>query len=264
MQGKSSETKREGVSVIVPVFNKLEVTQKCIDHLRAHNAGDAFELIIIDNGSTDNTQDVLSKKSDIVYIRNEENLGLSKAYNRAGKAAHYDTFFFMHNDVFINEKDWIAKIRGFILSHPEAGVVGLYGAKTLRKDGGFRGKTIVHSLREQPSIKRPFERVAVIDGMFMALRASVFKEIGGFNEAFPIHFYDKDISLRARKQGFVNYVLNVPCEHQCASTRSQIKNDTQIRDEAERKFVEMWAEALPASEETVLERIAHIWKRSAS
>lgn len=263
--GKSTDKARaEGVSIIIPVFNKLETTLKCVEHLRKQNKGSAFELIIVDNASTDNTPDVLSHNNDLVYIRNEENLGLSKPYNSAVRSAGFDILFFMHNDVFIYEDNWIAKIRDFILGKPDVGVVGLYGAKTLRENGAFRGKTIVHALRHNPSIGRPYERVAVVDGLFLALRRSTFRETGGFNEDFPVHFYDKDISLRARKCGYVNYVLNISCEHHSASTRRQIRNDSQIRNRAEKGFIELWKEELPASEESWLDKITCLWKRSVS
>jgi len=67
----------EGVSIIIPVFNKLEITRKCIDHIREFNKNYAFEIIIADNGSTDEIPDVLSNDKDIIYIRNQENLGIA-------------------------------------------------------------------------------------------------------------------------------------------------------------------------------------------
>ena len=250
----------EGVSIIIPVFNKLEITRKCIDHIREFNKNYVFEIIIVDNGSTDETPDVLSKGKDLIYLRNTENLGISKGCNIGSKTAGNRVLCFMHNDVFIFKKNWIAEIHDFISKTPNVGIVGLYGAKTLRKDGSFRGKTIVHSKKDSPSIVKSFERVAVVDGLLMAIQVSVFEKIGGFNEVFPIHYYDKDISLRAFKNNFVNYVLNIPYEHQCAVSRKEIKEENKIREEARNVFIKIWEDFLPMDVNTWQEKLTCIFK----
>lgn len=245
----------EGISIIIPVFNKLDITRKCINYIREFNQQFPLEIVIVDNGSTDKTPEVLSNEKDITYIRNQENLGISKAYNHGTKIAKYDLLCFMHNDVFLFENKWILKIRDFILKTPKVGIVGLYGAKTLRRDGSFMGKTIVHSKKDSPSITKPFETVAVVDGLFMAMHRSTFKKIEGFNEVFPVHYYDKDISLKVLKNKFINYVLNISFEHLCATTRNNIEKDKQIRDKAQKKFIQIWDNFLPVDVTTLWEKV---------
>ncbi len=167
----------------------------------------------------------------------------------------------MHNDVFILQKNWTASLRDFITKTKNAGMIGLYGAKTLRKDGSFRGKTIVHSLMDGHSINKRFEKAAVVDGLLMASQKAVFKKIGGFCEDFPVHYYDKDISLRAIKSGLCNYVVNIPFEHVCATTRRDIKEDDKIRDEAKDKFLIIWRNYLPADVSTWREKICYVFRK---
>lgn len=249
-----------GVTIVIPVFNKIEITTNCIDHVREFNKKCAYEIIVVDNGSTDKTEEVLSNDKNIIYIRNQENLGISKAYNQAAEKAKHDIFCFMHNDVFLFEKEWIHKIANFIIEVPDAGIVGLYGAKTVRKDGSFKGKTIVHSKKNAPTIKGLFERVAVVDGLLMAMQKSIFKAIEGFNEDFTVHFYDKDISIRAIKKRYMNYVLNIPFEHQCAATRKQLDNENKNREEARELFMKIWACFLPVDVTTWLEKLSFAFK----
>jgi len=255
----------EGLSIIIPVFNKIETTRKCIGSIRGQNEGDAYEIIIVDNGSTDETQETLSAeagfKPALHYIRNQENLGVSKALNIGAEAAKYDVLCFMHNDVFIFREKWTSEISGFISKTANAGVVGLYGAKTIRKDGTFRGKSIVHAKKNNPSITRRFEKVAVVDGLLLAMKKTVFHKCRGFCDGFSVHYYDKDISLRAYKNGFVNYVLNIPFEHICATTRSQIPDEDSIRHEAQGIFSEVWNLYLPVDVSSWKDRIAYTVKR---
>ncbi|MBI5407939.1 MAG: glycosyltransferase [Nitrospirae bacterium] len=306
----------EGLSVIIPVFNKIETTLRCIESVMEQNEHGSFEIIIIDNGSTDGTQEVflVDKKiqnppsppfakggntpltlsplergagvcnrgesspplekgdvggfsEQITYIRNEQNLGVAQALNLGAGAAKRGVLCFMHNDVFVLRENWTAEIRNFVMQTSNAGVVGLYGAKTLRRDGSFRGKTIVHAeevgagLKPAPtSRKKPFEKVAVVDGLLLAMKKSVYEKIGGFCEDFKVHYYDKDVSMRALKNGFDNYALNIPFEHACGTTRDQIKTDDAIRDEAQRKFIEIWRDHLPADVSTWREKVGWLFR----
>ncbi len=259
----------EGLSIVIPVFNKIESTVKCINSIREFNMDCAYEIIVVDNGSTDETQGFFSGSSSpgnrdargfsddekIIYIRNEENLGVSRGFNMGAEAAGYNILCFMHNDVFIFMDNWAAVICDFLVRTANTGVAGLYGAKTLRKDSSFRGKTIVHSMRGRPSFHKHSEKAAVIDGLLMAVRRPVFERIGGYCEDFTFHFYDKDISLRSLKNGFDNYVLNIPFEHACATTRKEIKDDERIRYEDKKRFLEKWSGHLPADVTTWREKI---------
>ena len=251
----------EGVSIIIPVFNKLEITQKGINHIREFNSNCAFEIVVVDNGSTDNTPQSLSHDKDITYIRNQENLGISKAYNLGSKSAQYPVLCFMHNDVLVFEENWILKMSDFILKTVNAGVVGFYGAKTLRKNGSFRGKTIVHSKRDSASMKKNYEKVAVVDGLLLAMSRLVFQKIRGFNDDFFVHFYDKDISMKSIKNGLINYVLCIPFDHLGTTTRKGIQDDKRIRHEAQKKFLRIWENFLPVDVSTWRDKLSYIFKK---
>jgi len=262
----------EGISIIIPVFNKIDTTLHCVRSIAERNKGTAYEMVVVDNGSTDRTEEVFSKDigagaalnsprelpERITYIRHPVNRGVSKALNAGARAARGDIFCFMHNDVFVQEDNWTALIETFLKDHEEAGVVGFYGAKTIRRDGSFRGKSIIHSKKGSPSINRPYEAVAVVDGLLLAVRRDVFERIGGFSDEFIVHFYDKDISLKSRAGRFVNYVLNVPFDHLCAATRTDIPDDDRIRDEAKEQFLKKWADTLPVDVTTWRDRMGYI------
>jgi len=246
----------EKVSIIIPAFNKIDITLRCIEHIRRMNRKESFELVIVDNGSTDETHDTLVRDSDMVYIRNQENLGIAKACNSAAAKAHHGILCFMHNDVFVWHQDWVSRLAEFIAAKPDAGVVGLYGAKVLRKDGSFRGKTIVHAKMASPAMKRSVEKVAVVDGLLLAMKREAFTKVSGFNEDFAIHYYDKDISMRSLSRGMTNYILNVPFEHAAATTRKGIREDDKVREEARMKFIGIWRDHLPVDTSIWQEKIS--------
>ncbi len=245
------------ISIIIPVFNKVEITKKCIHHIREFNKNYPLEIIIVDNGSTDETPDVFSNDKDIVYIRNPKNLGISKAYNSAATAAKYDVLCFMHNDVFVFKENWALKIRDFILKTSNAGIVGLYGAMLIRQNGSFMGRGIVHSKLNTGNLRSDYTKVAVVDGLLMAIRREVCNDIGRFDERYTLHYYDKDLSLKTYTAGYTNFVINIPFIHKGAETRSSLKReeDLALRNEMKKLFLEQWETRLPADVRTKSERM---------
>ena len=252
----------EGLSIIIPVYNRIEMTLRCIEQIRRQNRNSTYELIVFDNGSTDSTPDLLSSERGLHYIRDEKNLGISGACNRASEKASYPFLCFMHNDLFIFRQDWVRDIVGFFEERPQAGVVGLYGAKTIRRDGSYRGKSIVHAKKDSPLIDGPFEDVVGVDGLLMAIPKGLFEEIGRYDENFTIHFYDKDLSMKAYTGGRKNYVLNIPFVHECGRTRKGISSEDTLREEQRRLFLDKWGERLPCSVFTMADWFRHVlWRR---
>ena len=84
----------KGVSIVIAVCNLLGFTRLCIDYIRK-NTVMPYELVIVDNGSSDGTQEYfeeLSKELDVQYIRNETNLGVIAAVNQGARAARRGAF----------------------------------------------------------------------------------------------------------------------------------------------------------------------------
>jgi len=251
----------KGISVIIPCYNKVEITKKCVQSFLSTEA-DNIEYIFIDNASTDETARYLleisqQKKDTFKCILNNENLGIVGAFNQGTKHSLYDIVVFMHNDVIIHNENWPELISSFFSNHPEAGIVGLYGAKRIRKDGSFMGRGIVHSKLIEGNLKEQYTEVSIVDGLFMALRKDVLNKIGGFDTRFNVHYYDKDISMSAIKAGYKNYVINIPFTHKGGSSRSQLKNQTDntLREEMKKLFLEKWKSELPLDVRGKKERI---------
>lgn len=237
----------EGLSIIIPVHNKLEMTKRCLEEIKSRNNESEYEIIVFDNGSNDDTEKFLSQDKTIKYIRSEKNLGISGAYNRGAEEAIYPFLCFMHNDVFVLKDNWIKDIINFLKDTPEVGIVGLYGAKSIRKDASYRGKGIVHSKKDNPRIDKPFEEVVGVDGLLMAISKELFIETGGFNEIFTIHYYDKDLSMKAFLKNRRNYVINIPFIHECGTTRKTIPEEDILRDNLKDAFINIYRKYLPCS-----------------
>jgi GT2 family glycosyltransferase len=111
-------------SIIIPVWNKRELTEQCLTELARVTSGISYEVIIVDNNSTDDTAYFLNQLSgDIQIIRNSENLGFAKACNQGARAARGRFLVFLNNDT-IPLENWLTALVAEVTSHPDIGIVG--------------------------------------------------------------------------------------------------------------------------------------------
>ena len=104
---KKSDIKKSDInlSIVLLCFNKLEYTRQCIDSVLKNTINDRYELIVVNNGSTDGTYDYLNeiKSNNIIVIHNESNLGFSKGMNIGAKNANGKYLILLNNDTIVGE-----------------------------------------------------------------------------------------------------------------------------------------------------------------
>lgn len=90
------------ISIVIPTFNALEYTKKCLQTLHLTNSG--YELIIVDDGSTDGTRDFIASIG-CKYLFHERNMGLHHSWNDGIRAANSETVCVANSDILFT-KDW--------------------------------------------------------------------------------------------------------------------------------------------------------------
>ena len=257
------ESSRAVISVIIPVYNHLELTRACLDSLRGTSA--PFELVVVDNASTDGTEGFFRRWAlpfPLRYERNAGNLGLIRALNQGAALATGDTLCFLHNDTEMRDFRWLARL-GAALAAPGVGLAGLYGARRLRRDGRYVGRTLVHALVDGCNLRTEMTEVAAVDGVCLTLPRTLFHEVGGFEEGYGFfHGYDRDLSFAVREAGFRCVVVNAPFVHRGGGTRTGAgapvsrAADLEQRRTARARFAARWHHRLPADVRSPRERLA--------
>ena len=130
-------------SIVVPVWNQLEFTRQCIAALRRHTRR-PWELVVIDNGSSDGTADYLAGVSDmasvpVTVIANETNRGYPAAINQGLKAARGEYLVLLNNDVVVTE-GWLGQLIGLVNAK---GGITAEGAEHAEKRAEDRDEQIV-------------------------------------------------------------------------------------------------------------------------
>jgi GT2 family glycosyltransferase len=251
------------ISVVMPVFNQLALTRACLDSLRG--TSEPFELAVVDNASTDGTAAFFARWTlpfRLRYHRNADNVGLIRALNQGAGLATGDVLCFLHNDTEMRDVRWLARLRA-ALDEPGVGLAGLYGARRLRRDGRYVGRTIVHALDGGAPLHSATVEVAAVDGVCLTLRRSVLEAAGGFDEAYGFfHGYDRDLSFAVREAGHRCVVVNAPFVHRGGGTRTgaaapvRAPEDLAQRRAALARFATKWRRRLPADVRSPRERLA--------
>jgi GT2 family glycosyltransferase/radical SAM superfamily enzyme YgiQ (UPF0313 family)/Flp pilus assembly protein TadD len=206
--GHSSRTYK--VSIVIPVWNKMDLTVQCLTKLAEVTQGVDYEVIIVDNGSTDGTPDFLrTLGGDVQLILNQENVGFAKACNQGAQAARGKYLVFLNNDT-IPQPHWLKPLVSEVDEHPEVGIVG---SKLLFADGSVQHAGVVfmrshrsayHIYRLAPSTspfvnqRREFQAVTAA---CLLIRRELFEAVNGFDEQFINGFEDVDLCLKVREKG---------------------------------------------------------------
>ena len=197
------------ISIIIPVFNNLKFTLECLTSVIMYSFGAPYEVIVVDDASTDRTQEVLSHVSNLVYIRNEENLGFVQTCNRGAEKARGKYLLFLNNDAQVTE-NWLEPLLSTFHEYPNVGAVG---PKILFPDGRLQeagalvnrdGTSTLVGLLDHPGLSRYnyTREVMYCSGACLLVEADVFKEVGGFDESLaPGYCEDWDVAFRLRERG---------------------------------------------------------------
>ena len=252
-----------GVTLVMAVLNQLELTRACLRSLTATR--EPFELVVIDNGSTDGTAAFLERWDGPFPLRVERGGGGSviAALNRGWRLAETDAVCLLHNDTVMVEPTWLSRLLD-ALGAPGVGLAGLDGVKRVRRNGRYVGRTIVHSLADGPTVRAPWEEVAVVDGVCLCLRRAVLESVGGFDESLGFfHGYDRDLSFAVRETGRRCVVAWAPFHHRGGGTRTRefaAGPEREYEDLAQRRlaldrFVAKWRHRLPCDVRARGERV---------
>lgn len=197
-------------SVIIPVFNKASLTRQCLDVLLAPPGEKAaFEILVVDDASTDDTPRLLASYGDRVrVVRHETNQGFATAVNDGAAAARGELLVFLNNDT-IPQPGWLDALVRYADSHPKVSAVG---AKLLFPDGtvqhagvvicqdGDAGHIYVGFPADHPAVNKS-RRFQIVTAACMLVRRSAFEEVGGFDTSYRNSCEDVDFCLRLGQRG---------------------------------------------------------------
>jgi len=241
------------VSIIIPTRNGIEVLKPCIDSIQEKTSFRNFELIIIDNGSDEQSaisylKSLKTEHSNVIVITHNQPFNYSELNNLGVNVASGEFLVFLNNDIEVISQDWLDELIS-LAARPEIGVVGsllLFPDGTIQHAGVVLGigGVAVHAFSGWDPDSKEFEeynhtrRVSSVTGACMVMRREVFEAVGGFDEEnLPVDFNDVDLCLRVSEAGFgILFSPHAKLYHHESKSRVSHKDNTA---EAERFSLEV-------------------------
>ena len=231
------ENHKTKLSIIIPTWNTSKITKKCIDTITEYLPKNYFQIIIVDNGSTDDTPQILGKLKSITYIRNSSNLGFSKANNIGVKKAKGEYLLFLNSDMELVDSS-LVEMLNFIDSNS---TIGMIGPKFLNPDLTDQGSVIplqtpLNAIKEywfniQNSYTKYTPQTIVpvkvdnISGGAVLIRKSDFIKIGGWDEKYFFYYEDLELCRQIRKQKLnIYYFPSCKVIHRHGASGSNLAN----------------------------------------
>lgn len=195
------------VSIIIPVFNKMDLTKQCLTALIENTPDSLYEVIIIDNASTDGTGDFLAAlEGDVRIITNRENLGFARACNQGARAASGEYLIFLNNDT-MPHKNWLTELVDVVDAWKDVGIVGsrlLFPDNTIQHAGVAMLPALSHMYPKMPADFLPANKprdLNAVTGACMLVRRELFFSAGCFHEGYINGCEDIDLCMSVREAG---------------------------------------------------------------
>ena len=196
-------------SLVIPVFNQFEHTLRCLRALAEHPPAMAIEVIVVDDGSSDETEAMLPRVQGLRYHRRAANGGFIAACNDGARLARGEMLVFLNNDT-VPQPGWLEALLGTFSQHANVGLAGaklVYPNGLLQEAGGWvfsDGSAANRGRFESPEDPR-FNYVLDVDycsGAAIALPRRLFETLGGFGDEFrPAYYEDTDLAFKVRAAG---------------------------------------------------------------
>ena len=186
------------ISVVIPNFNYRRFVAEAVESV-FHQGGSGWEVIVVDDGSTDGSREVLSGFGEKIRLILQENRGPAAARNRGAAQARGEYLLFLDSDDLLLEGA-LALYAGEIQKNPEEDL--LCGDAVLADQGGGRTPLKAHLPRRKGS---PFEALLWENGLITSavlVKRETFQSVGGFDEDQALRVVeDYDLWLRLLRSG---------------------------------------------------------------
>lgn len=207
-------------AIIIVSYNNKELTQACIESIRANNASETYQLVVVDNASTDGVVEWLAEQKDITLIANQENKGFPYACNQGIAAADKEADIFLLNNDTVVPKNALHWLRVGLYANEKIGAVGSVSNNVVNyQQVSEQFDTVEEWMdfaeKNNVEMEHPYEKKGWLVGFAMLIKRTAINKIlvaeGKDKDAVPEvldnrfspgNYEDNDLSIRLLKNGY--------------------------------------------------------------
>lgn len=228
---KTNHTNKKMISIIIVTYNTRQMTSECIDSIFEKTKDVDFEVILVDNASSDGSKDFFEKDNRIKYIYSKENLGFGGGNNLGYEHSNGNYIFLLNSDTLL-VNNAIKEFYDYMQNAPKN--VGCIGC-VLQDKFGRR----IHSYHTEhpslcwffkeilcfsiPKLYNPYKRrerkqandtyptkVAAITGADLFIRRETIEKCGMFDTDFFMYYEETEMQYRFQRNGYYSFVIDTP------------------------------------------------------
>ena len=245
------------VSIIIPVFNQSRFTLACLAAVREHSGELTYEVVVVDDHSSDDTEEVIGRIPGLVYLRAEANAGFIASCNRGAAAARGNFLVFLNNDTTVTD-GWLSALRETFDFEPQAGLVGsklVYPDGRLQEAGGivWRDGSGWNRGKFQDPAKPEYNYLREVDYCSAAsvmIPKALFESLGGFDRKYaPAYYEDTDLAFKVAESGrkVLYQPLSIVVHYEGITSGTDTSTGAKKYQEVNREtFVATWLDTLAA------------------
>jgi len=206
------------LSIIIVNYNSWHYLKPCLESVYKNFTKISFEIIVVDNASTDNSQNLITQHfPEIIFSENKENAGFSKANNQAIKIARGKYFFLLNADTLILNSH-INKALNYLEKHPSIGILGTQQQNGNRKTvtsfsfdrniSEYQKSMLLDALylnkfnKKGNILSNQILSVGYVNGAAMIIRRELIKKIGVLDERYFFMAEEVDFAFRCHTAGY--------------------------------------------------------------
>ncbi|MCK5708649.1 MAG: glycosyltransferase [Candidatus Aureabacteria bacterium] len=217
------------LAIIIINWNTKDLLKRCIENLNGISIKVPFEIIVVDNASTDGSREFLTSRFMGRKILNTSNIGFGAACNLAAGEFTAKAYLFLNTDAF-PEKGCVEKLYDIIIASNE---ISLASPQLVNKNGSLQrtfsrfpvyvtdrmsGKftfiPLYYEKKKMNVFPETIQETDAVTGACMMVNGSIFEKMGGFDEDFFFFLEETDFCLRCRKQGYrIIVIKDARCIH---------------------------------------------------
>ncbi len=222
------------VSVCIANWNCCDLLYNCLASLLEQDQGVPFEIIVVDNASSDGAAEMVREKfPEVLLVRNTKNLGFSVANNQAAQLAQGHYLFFLNNDTWIPERTLCRLVESY-QANPDAGMIGprlrdgdgnlqisyrckptlgalFHRVSFLRWTGVFR--SVYYDYRRNSFNPEGTHSVEVLMGAAVFLPREIFERSGKWDESYRFGGEDLDLSTQIGRHRPLLFLGHIEITH---------------------------------------------------
>lgn len=262
------------VTVVIPAYNHLAHTAACLSSIAGARDKTPFEVIVVDDESSDKTQVRLSALPGLRYFRNTTNQGFIGSCNRGLSESKGEFVLYLNNDTQV-EDHWLERLLDTFAQQPDAGLVGarlVYPDGSLQECGGIvfqDGSGWNYGRGDNPD-KPEYQFVREVDycsGACIMLRRSLLESLGGFDEHYaPAYYEDTDLAFKVRAKGlkvFVQPAVSITHFEGVSSGTDVASGIKRYQTVNREKFLQRWQTELALQPAPIRDPLDHAAVRRA-